>query len=40
MTDTSPPAFFFWQVIFFGYSTFDSPIDRLFLVLVPALAIG
>lgn len=25
---------------FFGYSTFTSPIDRLFLVLVPALAIG
>lgn len=31
---------FFLAVNFFGYSTFDSPIDRLALLLVPALAIG
>lgn len=33
-------ASIFLALTFFGYSTFDSPIDRLFLLLVPALAIG
>lgn len=33
-------ASLFLAVTFFGYSTFTSPIDRLFLVLVPALAIS
>lgn len=33
-------ASLFLAVTFFGYSTFTSPVDRLFLVLVPALAIG
>lgn len=33
-------ASLFLALTFFGYSTFDSPIDRLFLLLVPALAIG
>lgn len=33
-------ASLFLALTFFGYSTFDSLIDRLFLLLVPALAIG
>jgi hypothetical protein len=33
-------ASLFLAVTFFGYSTFDSLVDRLFLTLVPALAIG
>lgn len=33
-------ASLFLALTFFGYSTFDSPIDRIFLLLVPALAIG
>lgn len=37
---TGLAAGIFLAVIFFGYSTLDSLIDRLFLVLVPALAIG
>jgi hypothetical protein len=37
---TGLAAGIFLAVTFFGYSTLDSLIDRLFLVLVPALAIG
>lgn len=37
---TGLAASFFLAVTFFGYSTFDSLIDRLALILVPALAIG
>ncbi|HRQ25314.1 MAG TPA: hypothetical protein PLF42_17940 [Anaerolineales bacterium] len=33
-------ASLFLALTFLGYSTVDSPIDRLFLLLVPALAIG
>lgn len=33
-------ASLFLALTFFGYSTFDSLVDRLFLLLVPALAIG